>query len=1855
MLRFLFIKATVPRAGTSNLFAEEVDVAGFTRKDGTYVAPHRAQRRKKLLTTTAATPPHAADLFTPRPASTQRALDFGISPPAPSAPPVRTDSQTDAQVKEAAPPPASVGRVAELGVPEGTKPAQRKRWNKEANAILLAKTNGEMTVEDRTALARYTGRGGIGDSLNEFYTRPDVAAAMWAMLRNHGFEGGEVLEPSCGTGVFLQTAPADAHVVGVEMDPTSSRIATILHPSHEVRNASLERFATQDGRLFDAVIGNPPFGARGGTLADDKPNIAYADNYFLTAALDKVKDGGLVAMIVPTGVLDAPKRRAMRQGLMCQAEFIGAHRLPNTAFAAAHTEVTSDIVLFRKRPQAIAGALSALTQEQLRAAGVWDQEFLAGTHMTDGAGAGNVMGRVTTKMGQFGQEMTVAGSMDGIADALAEWHALADAVRAPTPDMAAILATLDGDWRAENRVLSASERPPYQVAKPGDIRVHDGIRYILQGEPPRWHRLDAEVPKAVTDALAIGEGIEDLLEGRAKDQALARVMLSEQLDDFVRDHGLPTVNKDLARWLSKPALNPVDEETPEGHRARTERARRRAARALGAVNADGTYSDLVTGHTRSGEAIDFDTAATQLALEAGGFTAEQLAAATGRPVENVVDQLLASPLYAVEANGTTWSTLDDYLSGELWPKYDQALERSQHGALLPGYQPKYAAQAEALEKAIAPQALEDVDIDLRSGFLTPEMIGAFLTEDSAREALASDYRTAATYEVSRANNAWSVRNASGGGVWGLPALVETYLNRDGTRKDDMPKIEAANAELKAWALRSSYRDEIEEAYNRSYRGFRQRAYSDAPIAIPGINPALDVNSYHFSSIRWALEQGKGIIAADVGLGKTGRGLMMAKLAKASGRAKRPTFVVPKSVLANWTASADFWFPGSKVLVIGETTTTDAKGKIKTVADNEATRRAKYQDMQQNDYDFVFISAPAWNDLDVSDEMRDRYVDDDFWVKRAEGLGKEPSAKKLNRDKTKHDQSAAGKQFRSREETVVFDDLGVDMLIMDEAHAYKNLVSARSRFGQSPKFLGGSGESKRAQDTQYKTRLLREQNGGKGVYFLTATPTKNSPLEVYSMLSHIAPEAFDRMGIRNAEDFIDRFCEMKNDLILSVSGEIEEALVVAGFKNLDELREVMRRYIERTTAEQVGLQLPGRDDHQHLVQMTAEQEAVYQGLREQAETGSKSDDTGDAHIFSIMDKMGKASMELSLLGMREGRSPKIEACVAEVKKSLADGKQIVFCDSVPMHDRIVRDLVASGVPREQIAVVNATVTKSSASRQKVSDDFNSGKIRVVVGNTATMGEGVNLQIGTSDIHHLDLPWEPASVQQRNGRGLRQGNKNEAVRIHTYLAKGSFDGYRYQTLVAKKDWQDLLWNGGDRIENLAQEGKMSRDEMLIALAPNPEEARARYETDKEAAKARIAEQHRQQAFSNFERMNQMVGSLTELRARGDESATRRRLEIKAADLRATLRADEHFPHKDLLDAQGPVLIQPTSGTAFKAGVGFKVNDEAPQGYARQGSYVVTDVDPERKIVMARRQGELGSKAIGFPLDDLTTGTSVVDYDAEAEARDFESSLSQDYLPGGGSGASIMDYDRIRRLPADLVARHRGNIERHLRQSIATYKVQGKEFAALDQNGRPKLIPGHEARTAHRLILPDAEGREHAIAGHAELEETKSVENTYPTNGRYSSYGSSRPNGLKPVYKWGGHYQADANPWDATIDHTFGKENRRPMVAASRQKATAGVHAEIAAAPSITAAFSAALRATQLRPYHHPDAGDAWSRSTINALRKRAEELKATGERVDDVLRRNLEKLRHVDGNNYAHRTVGDYLDALKRAPDDRRQAA
>lgn len=1710
-----------------------------------------------------------------------REKHIGQSPAASDQNPIKTETPAVARKPKPAPvedqnPVKNDSGVSErhaadpldFGVKPGTSKADRRRLNAAAAALVDEKTPGEMNDQDRAVLRQYSGNGGCGDSLNEFYTDPAIAKAIWDVAGRLGYESGTCLEPSCATGVFLHTAPAGFKITGVELDPTSAKIATALHGDrHEIVNASMERFATQDMRQFNVVVGNPPYGPRGILAKDDKVELSKAEEYFIDTSLDKTAPGGLCVMVVPAGIMDSKNGRSFRERILRKAEFLGAQRMPNTAFEHTHTDVTADIIYFRKRPDDVAGALATVGQDTLQQLGVWDDEFLAGTYF-DGRGAENVFGEVGTAKRAFGEIYTVNGSMRGVPEEVAKFEPHAKGLPVSVPD---ILEALGDDDAAKNRALNGAEKRPYQdTAKVGDIRVIDGVSYVLQGNPPRWHRVDEALQSdAVTEAQELAEAIDRLMTGRAAD----RQKLEADVRAWVEKHGIPAKNPNL---LVAAATDKT------------------LYRLIGAVGKDGSLSDVVAGRVVKNTEGGFDAVAQSLALshESNDFNAGELAEVLGKPLDEVEDQLIADTKYAYTGNGR-WAPMDVYLTGELWPKLDSVRAALAAGTIeQPELREKYEHQASRLEATIDPKSLEDVEIMLNSAFLPTSVIETWMNSKIA--AFKGENPTASYAQsmkedakVTFDNGVYSIS----GGMWGDANLLDKYLNRTGVRKDDMPRIEQMNEEFKDWLCSSSLRDQVEELYNRKFRGFVQRDFSKEPIDVPGLANHDQIKDYQWPGLRWALAAGKGIIAADVGLGKTLRGLLLARMAKIEGRAQKPTIVVPKSVLANWYAESQKWFPGSKVLTIGATFEIK-DGKLVGKDDNANERKRKYHDLSQNDYDFVIISEPAFEELDLDPITKEEYYSQDFWVQRGESLGN-AGDKRRKKIKEQYEQAIAKREFTDRTDAIYFNEIGIDMLVADEMHHQKNLYAAKARFGDSPKFLGGQGLSNRALDFNLKTRWLLQNHGNKGVYGLTATPTKNSPLEVYSMLCHIAPEAFENIGIRNSEEFLDRFCVFQNDTILNTRGEIEDALVTAGFKNMNELREIMRRYIDRTTADDVGLVLPKADPHMHFVEMTPAQQEVYATYREMLENEAKGKDaTGDSHIFSIMDKMNKAALDLEILDpvTHKGQpSPKYKSLAKHIVEGLADGGQVVFSDYIDSHDKIVDALVEKGIPRNQIAIINAQVAGSAVKRQNIADAFNAGKIKVVIGNTATMGEGINLQKGTADIHHLDLPWEPASMQQRNGRGVRQGNTMASVRIHTYLSKGSFDGYRYQSIAAKKDWQDLLWKGGDRVDNLAREGKFSRQDIQIMMAADPDAAREKFENDKALALAQHEAGERVKAAEQFVRFQELKAGYKALKNKGSASAAR--LKRKLEDAKTGLKSNRFFTAKSALDSDEATVIQPETGEAFHAGVAFEaVADDG----TNEGKFVVTGVNLRGGTVTVRPYASTtGGRSKTVALKDLAHGVTPFKFDADAEAKEVAEHLER---AAADRVNNIAHWDDLKTMPSAVLEASNESIQRQLFKGAKDYSVRfpyGDIPMINKETGKVERVSQYSVKdkeATHDFLLPTDANKEKVIQAWAEEERTKRYGQT-----TYQKRKNSRTEWKNVVQYPNADYNSKSrNPMTSILEgmsppkdpvaSSLGRES--PLVKEARERFEREQLERVRRAPSFKEALAEAVPLTSFSEYGSTD---------------------------------------------------------------------
>jgi SNF2 family DNA or RNA helicase len=1523
-------------------------------------------------------------------------------------------------------PPPEPSIPTELGVnadfASTTQQKQRLKVNRQVKKLLKEKPEGPYTKDELTLLAKYSGKGGITDddgSLSEYYTRPDVAKFTADLLRQNGYKGGTVLEPSCGNGVFLHQFKSDPNTlaVGVELDSTSGAAAAALNPQADVTHGvPFERFLLDNPDFTpDAIVGNVPFGTR--TVVDleafRKVGKGWKDNgdFFVHESLSRLKPGGTLSLIVPHGITTGSNHQRLRDELMKQGRVVGAYRLPSTAFEHTGTSTITDVLVIQKHPDAVLNAIAA--GDHLAIDATRDDSFIQGKYFE--ANPQNVLGTVRATKNQFGGDsFTVDGAIE---DALQQAKPLVPAVTYEGLD-----------------VPTADD----QGAKVGDEKYISGRLYRLDGNPPRWHLVEPGEGVAADEGIdpsAYGVDSMAAAEATLRDVGQRVMIHPDRLRAYTTlagDHldradvtGMmdaaiavdavgSTADKEklahamlLAGHLQllqklgtddvihlEQALNMLQRYrelhgNPAGDRAISGLVDRFPVllHLQGAFGEDGQVSDYFADHdavvAQAKRSHSDAGAAMGEAYRAGGGEPVTLADIRQHLESNLDDEDLEAALAAdptVGYMGGTYRPLDRLLVGNGFNLIDAMLMESEglpEGAPL---RRKLEEQIGTVRSRLQPRAMDDITTPFWA-------VGSWIPAEALNQYLADrDYALQVRFNPLRSE--WE--NTSDRHPWGTAEDILTTLNRGRishgqNTKEAKEAIAALEQDFGQWIAGSDYRLQVEEAYNQAFNGDLPQEFSGEPLEIAlfdqhdGVDGgrAKRLHDYQTSTIRQMAEQGRGIIALGVGLGKTASAIGLALHLKELGRAKKPTFVVPKSVLANWVREIDFWAPGANVTILGQTQQFWASGepmwevpgyKVKTKGgnpaiaadgsyiltrtadkvdvtmspeqvkkisnlafkdDDRATKERKMRQLSQNSYDIVLMSEPVFQDIGLNPDKEKDYLDD---ISQG-GSHINPDSKNTHKDLERLEAARRRLAERSGEKTdnITFEDLGIDALFHDEAHHAKNLM-ATQRTGDVA-FLSQA-QSNRALDFYYKARYIREQNNNQNTYLLTATPTTNNPLEAFNMLQHVCPEEFEARGIRNVDDFLGMFGKIESVTVPGVDLEMTEKNGLVGFKNLRDLRHLFNKYTRMQSAKDVGLPIPEEATQDHYVNMTAAQKEVYEDLKIRAQ---KVADDEDDHIFSIISDMDKAAIDLnyynasssgktSAADIPEGeRSPKIAACADQVMSSRKanQGKQIVFCDAIQLHADLKQQLVDAGYPEDEIAIVNAGTVPKSSDRQKISQAYNDGRITMVIGNTATMGEGMNFQIGTTDIHHLTTPWTPAAIEQRNGRGVRQGNSLDEVGCHYYHAKGSFDGYRKGVVERKRGWIDDLWRGdADEADN-QNTGGLSMDDIELMMSDDPEAAAQKHAANKELQMARHKEKMTGAALKAFGQAQTMKLALSKMQPEARNSERGRALEARLRAATEALSRNEHFPHKDLLDGSTPAYVG-TDGTVVKVGDHLQKND-------------------------------------------------------------------------------------------------------------------------------------------------------------------------------------------------------------------------------------------------------------------------------------------------------------------------------------------
>jgi hypothetical protein len=570
-------------------------------------------------------------------------------------------------------------------------------------------------------------------------------------------------------------------------------------------------------------------------------------------------------------------------------------------------------------------------------------------------------------------------------------------------------------------------------------------------------------------------------------------------------------------------------------------------------------------------------------------------------------------------------------------------------------------------------------------------------------------------------------------------------------------------------------------------------------------------------------------------------------------------LVPNSIVRKWVADIQRVLPDYRIAVIGSKKKTISRGERKGLAtsdtDTPQERAEKWTRFQAGEYDVVLLTYTALGRTRMNEKAVRAYADKTEAIQREVALRRRNAAKRKKlseRDEAILREGIAAWVAQQMELAegweydpgIAWDDIGVDMLIVDEAQNYKNLYLPEDREGGVPRFMGNPGDgSKRAWQLDFRCAAVRKRTGGTGVVLLSATPAKNSPLEFYNLIQYVDPDAWRRMGIRDPEQFIDRYLRIEIRPVVTPSMEVEERGAVVGFQNLHELRDTILRFGEFKTAEDVGLKLPDPKVEMVEVDMDAAQDAKYDRYVREIEAALKSDDPSDkSKILGLLARMALVAIHSQLDAgyswknadqVSDPSSPKFEALAERVLANRTCG-HIVFVDNVAAHRWVKMVLVNAGIAADRIGVLNAEVAPNAADRQRIAKEFNGDaeegiapKFDVVIANQIAY-EGIDLQTRTCAIHHLDLPWEPATLQQRNGRGVRQGNTLSAIAIYYYFARRSQDGLRFNLIQGKRGWMTQLIKSQDRdTNNPGAQMDMGPEEILLLISRNPEQTRARLE--------------------------------------------------------------------------------------------------------------------------------------------------------------------------------------------------------------------------------------------------------------------------------------------------------------------------------------------------------------------------------------------------------------------------------------------
>ena len=1368
-------------------------------------------------------------------------------------------------------------------------PKQKFARNIEAIQTLrtLEQEHCGATAEEQQVLSQYVGWGGLADAfdpskenwsaeytqlkglltedeyaaarastLNAHYTSPVVIRAIYDAVEKMGFQSGNILEPSMGVGNFFGMLPdsmTSSRLYGVELDSITGRIAQKLYPQ---ANITVAGFETTDRRdFYDLAVGNVPFGQY--KVSDKAYNkLGFSiHNYFFAKTIDQIRPGGVIAFVTSRFTMDS-KDSTARKYMAERADLLGAIRLPNNAFKAnAGTEVVSDIIFLQKRdrPADIEPAWVQL--------GKTEDGFAINQYFVDHPEM--VLGNLELESTQYGYDLTVA-PLEGtslaaqLAEAVQHIEGQYTTAEIAAPDVA--------DAEAQRKTLPADP-----TVKNFSYTVVDGDIYYRENSIMTPIELSDNAKGRVAGMVELRQIVNELIQQQLndfpdEDIKASQAKLNATYDAFTAKYGLINDKKnarlfdDDSSYYLLCSLENLDEN--KNLKSKADMFTKRTIRPEHIVTSVDTPSEALAVSIGEHGKVDLPYMAELL-----GTPGEY-----GRITTELSGVIFKDPAADADDPETGWQTADEYLSGNVRDKLRMA-------QLAAESRPEFKVNVEALTKA-QPKDLEASEIDVRLGatWLDPSIVQQFMME-TFQPPYRIRYNNAITIRYSPYTSEWRISNKSATGFGDIMA-TETYGTRranaykiledtlnlrdsrvydtiveDGKEKRVLNQNETTLAQQKQQAIKDAFagwvwkdpqrRALLVKKYNELFNSTRPREYDGGHIHFVGMNPEINLREHQRNAIAHVLYGHNTLLAHEVGAGKTFEMAAAAMESKRLGLCQKSLFVVPNHLTEQWAAEFLHLYPNAKLLV---TSKKDFEpGNRKTFCSRIAT----------GDYDAVIIGHSQFEKIPLSAERQERLIQEQMdeieeAIEEAKAqVGEHFTVKQLEKLRKSLKQKLEKLQGTDRKDDVVtFEQLGVDRLFVDESQNYKNLflyTKVRNVAGLS------TSEAQKSSDMFGKCRYLDEITGGRGVIFATGTPISNSMTEMYTLMRYLQYNTLQQKGLTHFDAWASTFGETTTAIELAPEGTGYRARTrFAKFFNLPELMAMFKEAADIKTSDQLHLPVPDAKFETVVVKPSEIQQDMVQALSERAaEVHSGSVDPSVDNMLKITSDGRKIGLDQRLMNsaLPDDPSSKLNACVNNVLRIWNDTKeqkltQLIFCDmstpkgdgSFNVYDDIRSKLLNAGVPEQEIEFIHNADTENK--KAELFSKVRSGQVRVLLGSTAKMGAGTNVQTLLVAVHHLDVGWRPSDMTQRNGRIIRQGNQNKQVYVYNYVTESTFDAYLYQTLENKQKFISQIMTSKSPMRSCddIDEQALSYAEIKALCAGDPR-IREKMDLDVQVAKLKV----------------------------------------------------------------------------------------------------------------------------------------------------------------------------------------------------------------------------------------------------------------------------------------------------------------------------------------------------------------------------------------------------------------------------------